>query len=792
MSSARRCWCAAAALVGALLLPATAFAHVGKSAPVATNFQARIESVQPASSAVEAKAVDGDRGLWLRIDRQATVVIPGAAGEPLLRFDPKGVFVNLRSLTAQSDGIDRFDLRPDPNLQARPLWHRLTSGHAYLWHEHRLHMLEPLARGRHRKTVLGRWSVPLLIDGRRHALAGVLLYRPPGSAWPWFGLAAALAAALVAARAISASRGRQAALTAALVATLLVWAVRIGRELYGRPTVGVTGYIEIALTSLVGAALLYGLAQRDQGVRLFTALLVGVGCLYQALTMWPVLTHAIALTTLPTAIAQPAVAAILGLSVGVLAITLREQLGADDGADVNSERKTKSAVRPHVAADLEHKLVPIAQHDPTRVAVDADTVSVETKGAAKGKQPRLREPFSPHAKELSQRGLALVMDDTARVSRPQGSVATRADRPSIAELRIAQPDACRHDHDTPIGEQLEMDATARRQRPCRTPSVTSWTWVVARTRTDRNRKQRPRQHEPQHNRHTHRFQRRIRMARIVPAMALASLAVLAAGCGSSSPGPAVTVQAAHVYHLSGFTPAGPVAANKPTTVSFTIVQPNGQPLTAYRHGAGPHNGVHLIVVRRDLGVIIHHHPPVGANGKLTDTITFPAPGPYRVVIDAYPKNAGVVPSFQLFQTVRVKGAYTPKPLPPFEASETIDGYHFALQGAPQLHAVQASLLDFTVTGPDGAPAKFTPWFGALAHAVFFRAGTLDYFHTHVCAPGAGGCASVLGSARITGTSATPGHLQVGLLLPLAGTWRLFLQCQLNGKVVTAPFTLHVS
>lgn len=282
------------------------------------------------------------------------------------------------------------------------------------------------------------------------------------------------------------------------------------------------------------------------------------------------------------------------------------------------------------------------------------------------------------------------------------------------------------------------------------------------------------------------------MARIVPAMALASLAVLAAGCGSSSSGPAVTVQAAHVYHLSGFTPAGPVAANKPTTVSFTIVQPNGQPLTAYRHGAGPHNGVHLIVVRRDLGVIIHHHPPVGANGKLTDTITFPAPGPYRVVIDAYPKNAGVVPSFQLFQTVRVKGAYTPKPLPPFEASETIDGYHFALQGAPQLHAVQASLLDFTVTGPDGAPAKFTPWFGALAHAVFFRAGTLDYFHTHVCAPGAGGCASVLGSARITGTSATPGHLQVGLLLPLAGTWRLFLQCQLNGKVVTAPFTLHVS
>lgn len=282
------------------------------------------------------------------------------------------------------------------------------------------------------------------------------------------------------------------------------------------------------------------------------------------------------------------------------------------------------------------------------------------------------------------------------------------------------------------------------------------------------------------------------MARIVPALTLASLAVLAAGCGSGSSGPAVTVQAARVYHLSGFTPAGPVAANTPTTLSFTIVQPSGQPLTAYRHGAGPHNGVHLIIVRRDLSVIIHHHPPVGPDGKLTDTITFPAPGPYRVVIDAYPQNAGVVPSFQLFQTIHVKGAYTPKPLPPFQASETVDGYHFALHDAPRLHAVQAALLDFTVTGPGGTPAHFTPWFGALAHAVFFRAGSLDYFHTHVCAPGASGCSSVLGGAKVTGTSATPGRLKVGVLLPLAGTWRLFLQCRLNGKAVTAPFTLHVS
>jgi hypothetical protein len=96
-----------------------------------------------------------------------------------------------------------------------------------------------------------------------------------------------------------------------------------------------------------------------------------------------------------------------------------------------------------------------------------------------------------------------------------------------------------------------------------------------------------------------------------------------------------------------------------------------------------------------------------------------------------------------------------------------------------------------VTGPNGAPAKFTPWYGALAHAIFFRKGSLTYFHTHVCAPGAVNCASLFGGAKVTGTSATPGKLSVGVLVPIAGTWRLFLQCRVAGRVLTAPFTLQV-
>jgi hypothetical protein len=266
-----------------------------------------------------------------------------------------------------------------------------------------------------------------------------------------------------------------------------------------------------------------------------------------------------------------------------------------------------------------------------------------------------------------------------------------------------------------------------------------------------------------------------------------------AGCGGGGSGVnAPTVLPAAVYKLKGFQPAGPVVAGKPVKVSFTIQQPDGTPLTTFKTGAGPHTGVHLIFVRDDLAYIVHKHPPVGG-AKIAETITFPAPGPYRLVVDVYPASADqqVNSNFQLFGKVDVRGAYKPRALPPTSTTQEQNGYRFTLHGANDLKAVQAQLVTVDVRGPGGEKPAFTPWYGALAHAIFFRKGSLDYFHTHVCAPGVSGCTSVLGATKVTGTSATPGKLNVGVLVPAPGTWRLFLQTQIDGKVLTVPFTLHV-
>ena len=172
-------------------------------------------------------------------------------------------------------------------------------------------------------------------------------------------------------------------------------------------------------------------------------------------------------------------------------------------------------------------------------------------------------------------------------------------------------------------------------------------------------------------------------------------------------------------------------------------------------------------------------------------MTFKSPGKYRVVVDAYPAASGVQKNFQLFDWVTVAGKSTAKPLPSFKQTQKVDGYTVSIEGKPDLKAVTASLITITITDPEGKPAKFTPYYGALAHAIFFREGSLDYFHTHVCAPGTQGCTSTLGATQVTGTTEQQGVLKVGVLVPVAGRWRLFVQARADGHLITAPFTLDV-
>ena len=114
-----------------------------------------------------------------------------------------------------------------------------------------------------------------------------------------------------------------------------------------------------------------------------------------------------------------------------------------------------------------------------------------------------------------------------------------------------------------------------------------------------------------------------------------------------------------------------------------------------------------------------------------------------------------------------------------------------IEKTPRISAFRPSFVTIRIRDAKGRSPHLEPWFGALAHAIFFRAGSLAYFHTHICAPNAPGCAALSGGKALTGRGTANGVLHVGILLPQTGTWRLFLQFQVKGHVMTAPFTLMV-
>jgi hypothetical protein len=133
-------------------------------------------------------------------------------------------------------------------------------------------------------------------------------------------------------------------------------------------------------------------------------------------------------------------------------------------------------------------------------------------------------------------------------------------------------------------------------------------------------------------------------------------------------------------------------------------------LTAFKQCCEPHAGVDLIIVRSDDSHVQYDDSDIAPDGRITQPVTFPAPGRYRIVVDAYPKQSGVNAPFnvQLVHWLTVRGNYRPQPVPPYMASVAVDGYRFQIQGRPRLKAIQANFLTIKVLDPQGRPARFTP------------------------------------------------------------------------------------
>ncbi len=263
--------------------------------------------------------VDGDQEMWLRASPALNVVVVGLRGEPYLRFTSTGVAVNTRAATWYLNRLRPEVVPRGLTATTPPLWKRLTARHRWTWHEDRMHALV-LAAHPAGNVYLGRWAVPLVIDGRRTAIRGGLWQSAPASLlWFWpILLALVCVPALLKLR--EARLGSPVGAALAVVALVSSTVARLGRELYGRPTVSSWQLALVASTCLVAVALAASYSRRDW--RKIGGLAIGVAATYQGLALVATLRDGWVLAAIPGWLERTATALSLASGVALVVVSV--------------------------------------------------------------------------------------------------------------------------------------------------------------------------------------------------------------------------------------------------------------------------------------------------------------------------------------------------------------------------------------------------------------------------------------------------------------------------------------
>ena len=309
---------AALAVVSVLVaFPGAAQAH-GPIAPAASSYLAKVLAL-PAG--LQAKVVDGDLRMWLQVPRNRTVIVLDYRGAPYLRYSPAGIDVNQNSSMYYLNQTP-VALTPPANLTAStpPSWHRVSGGRSYEWHDGRLHALAAVALSPGTSFV-GRWRIPLRIDGQLSSISGGLWHADaPTAVWFW-PIVVIVACVLAAWRLRRAWLDRLVARVLAVTALIGMAIVGFGLQLHGRPTITVFQFVELAaILTFVG----WGLSRtlfRTPGY--FTCFLIGGAALWAGGEMITTLLYGFVLIPLPAFLARTATVVCLGTGVGLLLLVFR-------------------------------------------------------------------------------------------------------------------------------------------------------------------------------------------------------------------------------------------------------------------------------------------------------------------------------------------------------------------------------------------------------------------------------------------------------------------------------------
>jgi hypothetical protein len=186
---------------------------------------------------------------------------------------------------------------------------------------------------------------------------------------------------------------------------------------------------------------------------------------------------------------------------------------------------------------------------------------------------------------------------------------------------------------------------------------------------------------------------------------------------------------------------------------------------------------HLFILSRDLTFFAHVHPELRQNSAL-DLKQALEPGQYILVADFLP--AGGTP--QLVQRAIVTPGYAgplfqPAPaLTPGPRDQVVDGLRIAIETAVPVRAQRESLISFRVSdaGSGAAVSDLEPYLGASGHLLVVNADATSALHAHP-----------------EGSVTSGPVLTFGPVFPSPGRYKMWVQLQRKGRVVTAPFVIDV-
>ena len=186
---------------------------------------------------------------------------------------------------------------------------------------------------------------------------------------------------------------------------------------------------------------------------------------------------------------------------------------------------------------------------------------------------------------------------------------------------------------------------------------------------------------------------------------------------------------------------------------------------------------HLFIVSRDLATFVHAHPEQREDGTFVLEQAL-APGEYMLIADFLPAGGAPQVVHRAVVTPGFTGALfrDPPKLAVTPAEQTIDGLRVRLL-AGEVTAMRPAALRFLVADADtGAEVRdLEPYLGAAGHLLLVNAALTSALHGHPA-----------------GAQTAGPEILFDPVLPKAGLYKLWLQFQRRGRIVTVPFVIEVA